>query len=117
MTTPGRRAGWRTSTRSNNGSDCVEIDFTATGVEMRDSKAHGIGPIIDFTPPQWAAFLDDLSSGGGVVTVIHHQQGTQVRSADGGVILDFTPTEWAAFVAGAQDGEFDYHAQVAVLTV
>lgn len=69
MTTPGWRAGWRTSTRSSNGSDCVEVDFTATGVEMRDSKAHGTGPIIDFTPNQWAAFLDDLSGGGGATTV------------------------------------------------
>ncbi|HET9257017.1 MAG TPA: DUF397 domain-containing protein [Pseudonocardiaceae bacterium] len=117
MTTPGWRAGWRTSTHNSNGGDCVEIDFTATGVEMRDSKAHGTGPIIDFTPTQWAAFLDDLSSGDGAVTVTHHQQGTHVRSTDGGVTLDFTPTEWAAFVAGVRDSEFDYQAQVAALAV
>ena len=116
MTTPGRRAGWRTSTRSNNGSDCVEVDFTTTGVEMRDSKAHGTGPIIDFTPAQWAVFLDDLSSGGGAVTITHHHRGTQIRSTDGRVTLHFTLTEWAAFIAGAQDGEFDYHTQAAALT-
>lgn len=114
MTTPGWRAGWRTSTRSNNGTDCVEVDFTAAGVEMRDSKAHGTGPIINFSPTQWAAFLDDLSSGHGAVTVTH-QNGTRVRSTTSGVSLQFTPAEWAAFVAGVQDGEFDYHAQGAAL--
>ncbi len=114
MTTPGWRAGWRTSTRSNNGTDCVEVDFTTTGVEMRDSKAHGTGPIINFTPTQWAAFLDDLSSGGGAVTVTH-QNGTGVRSTTSGVTLQFTPAEWSAFVAGVQDGEFDYHTQAAAL--
>lgn len=114
MPTPGWRAGWRTSTRSSNGANCVEVDFTAAGVEMRDSKAHGTGPIINFTPTQWAAFLDDLSSGAGAVTVTH-RNGTQVRSTASGVSLHFTPTEWVAFVAGAQDGEFDYHAQVAAL--
>lgn len=114
MTNPGWRAGWRTSTRSSNGGNCVEVDFTAAGVEMRDSKAHGTGPIIHFTSTQWAAFLDDLSGGDGVVTVIH-QNGTQVRSVGSGVILRFTPGEWAAFVAGVQDGEFDYHVQVDAL--
>ncbi|MGH3763841.1 MAG: DUF397 domain-containing protein [Pseudonocardiaceae bacterium] len=114
MTTRGWRAGWRTSTHSNNGGDCVEVDFTAAGVEMRDSKAHGTGPIINFTPTQWAAFLNDLSSGDGAVTVTH-RDGIQVHSTGTGVILNFTPAEWAAFVAGVQDGEFDYRAQVAAL--
>lgn len=118
MTTPGWRAGWRTSTRSNNGTDCVEVDFTASSVEMRDSKAHGTGPIISFTPTQWTAFLREsvrgLSSANGTVTVTH-QDGTTVRSTASGVTLRFTPGEWAAFVAGAQDGEFDYHTQVASL--
>lgn len=124
MTTPGRRAGWRTSTRSSNGGNCVEVDFTAAGVEMRDSKAHGLGPIIGFTPVQWAAFISEtvrelptgspMISANGAVTVTH-QDGTQVRSTASAAILNFTPGEWTAFVAGARDGEFDYHAQVAAL--
>ena len=118
MTTPGWRAGWRTSTRSSNGGNCVEVDYTAAGVQMRDSKARGTGPIIGFTPTQWATFLREsvrgLASANGAVTVTH-SDGIQVRSATGGVTLHFTPGEWAAFVAGAQDGEFDYDAQVAAL--
>ncbi len=118
MTTPGRRAGWRTSTRSSNGGNCVEVDFTVAGVEIRDSKAHGTGPIIGFTSTQWAAFLREsvrgLPSANGAVAVTH-QDGTQIQSLASGVTLHFTPGEWAAFVAGAQDGEFDYHAQVASL--
>lgn len=117
MTTPGWRAGWRTSTRSNNGTDCVEVDFTAAGMRIRDSKARGTGPIIEFTPAQWAVFVHEavhgLPSANGAVTVAHHRDGTQVRSA--GTVLHFTPGEWAAFVAGARDGEFDYHAQTSAL--
>ncbi|MGH3720196.1 MAG: DUF397 domain-containing protein [Pseudonocardiaceae bacterium] len=63
MTNPGWRAGWRTSTHSNNGGDCVEVDFTAAGVEMRDSKAHGTGPTLHLTPTQWAAFVAGARDG------------------------------------------------------
>jgi hypothetical protein len=120
MSNPGWRAGWRTSTRSNNGGSCVEVDFTTAGVHMRDSKARGAGPIIDFSPAQWTAFLREsvrgLPSANGAVTVTTtHLNGTSVWSAASGVTLHFTPGEWAAFVAGAQDGEFDYYPQVASL--
>ncbi|MGQ0773351.1 MAG: DUF397 domain-containing protein [Pseudonocardiales bacterium] len=120
MTTRGWRAGWRTSTRTNNGTNCVEVDFTVVGVQMRDSKAHGAGPIIGFTPTQWAAFVREsvsgLPSANGAVTVTH-QDGVQVRSIVSGAVLHFTPGEWAAFVEGAEDGEFDYTAQLAALVV
>lgn len=118
MTTRGRRAGWRTSTRCNNGTDCVEVEFTAVGVQVRDSKADGAGPIIGFAPTQWTAFIresvDALPSANGAVTVTH-QDGTQVRSITSEAILHFTPGEWASFVAGARDGEFDYDAQLAAM--
>ena len=118
MSNTGWRAGWRTSTRSSNGGNCVEVDFTTAGVQMRDSKARGTGPIIGFTPSQWAAFLHEsvcaLPSANGAVAVTH-SGGTQVRSTTSEVTLHFTSDEWAAFVAGAQDGEFAYHTQVASL--
>lgn len=118
MTTRGWHAGWRMSTRCNNSGNCVEVDFTAAGLQMRDSKARGAGPIIDFTPTQWAVFVsesvDGLPSANGAVTVTR-QDGTQVRSIASGAVLRFTPGEWSAFVEGARDGEFDYNAQLAAL--
>ncbi|MGH3855883.1 MAG: DUF397 domain-containing protein [Pseudonocardiaceae bacterium] len=61
--TPGWRAGWRTSTHSSNGGDCVEVDFTAAGVEMRDSKARGTGPTLHVTATEWAAFVAGARNG------------------------------------------------------
>ncbi len=115
MLTSGWRAGWRTSTRSNNGSNCVEVDFTTGGVELRDSKDHGTGSVLDFTPPQWRAFLRevlaDLPSGNGAAEVARRGDGTAVTAPNGTLV--FTRGEWAAFLAGARDGEFDYDTQVA----
>ena len=112
MQTPGWRAGWRTSTRSNNGTDCVEVDFTATGMLMRDTKDRGTGTVIDFTADQWVRFvhevLDGLPSANGAVTVSHRGTVTEVRSLATDRTLRYTAGEWTAFLAGARDGEFDY---------
>ena len=117
MQTPGWRAGWRTSTRSNNGANCVEVNFTTTGMLMRDTKDRGTGPVIDFTADQWARFvhevLDGLPSANGAVTVSHRGTVTEVRSLATGRTLRYTPSEWAAFLGGARDGEFDHELQVA----
>ena len=117
MQTPGWRAGWRTSTRSNNGADCVEVDFTATGMLMRDTKDRGAGTVIDFTADQWVRFvhevLDGLPSANGAVTVSHRGTVTEVRSLATDRTLRYTAGEWTAFLAGARDGEFDHELQVA----
>jgi len=117
MQTPGWRAGWRTSTRSNNGTNCVEVDFTVTGVLMRDTKDRDTGPVIDFTADQWATFvhevLDGLPSANGAVTVSHRGTVTEVRSLATDRTLRYTASEWTAFLAGARDGEFDHELQVA----
>ncbi|HEV2374232.1 MAG TPA: DUF397 domain-containing protein [Streptosporangiaceae bacterium] len=46
------RAVWRTSSRSNNGGNCVETATNLPGVVVvRDSK--NPGPMLRLTPQQW----------------------------------------------------------------
>lgn len=56
-----RRAQWRTSSYSANGSTCVEVARNLPGiVAVRDSKDRP-GPVLIFTPDEWQAFLTRLS--------------------------------------------------------
>lgn len=41
-----------------NGGSCVEARRHGDVIEVRDTKAQGEGPILSFTPDEWAAFLD-----------------------------------------------------------
>lgn len=51
-----RRAQWRTSTHSANGSTCVQVARNLPGiVAVRDSKDPA-GPALVFTPGEWRAF-------------------------------------------------------------
>ena len=55
------RAMWRKSTKSyTNG--CVEVAFVDGRVAVRDSKAPS-GPVLVFTPFEWAAFLGGARDG------------------------------------------------------
>lgn len=55
---------WRTSKKSNNNGACVEVRATANGgVQVRDSKDAGNGPVHSFTGPEWDAFLDGAKNG------------------------------------------------------
>ncbi|GII77058.1 hypothetical protein Sru01_20400 [Sphaerisporangium rufum] len=69
------RVTWRKSRRSGNGSNCVEVavaDPTEAGVAhkadadrlflFRDSKDPE-GPILAFTPSEWAAFVGGVKDG------------------------------------------------------
>ena len=46
-----------------NGGGCVEIRRRDGMVEVRDSKQRGAGPILEFTPAEFDAFLDAARHG------------------------------------------------------
>lgn len=46
---------WKTSTRSGDGGNCVEVRL-AQGVQVRDSKDR-TGAVLTFDPGAWTAFL------------------------------------------------------------
>jgi hypothetical protein len=57
-------ARWRTSTRSGNEGNCVEVaDNLAGVVAVRDSKDVE-GPALTFAPAAWAAFLAHTKAAG-----------------------------------------------------
>lgn len=48
---------WRKSTYSSgNGGECVEVADHAKGVLVRDTKDHGRGPVLRFSPDAWRRF-------------------------------------------------------------
>ena len=54
-----------TERKDNTGEgSCVQIAHGPEGwVAVRDSKDHGDGPMLRFTPEEWTAFKDGLASG------------------------------------------------------
>jgi hypothetical protein len=57
--------GWHKSSRSGGTDNCVEIGVAIDGasVGVRDTKDNGGGPILDFNPVTWDAFLNDVRLG------------------------------------------------------
>jgi hypothetical protein len=54
---------WRKSTRSGGNGQCVEVRRGDDGtVQVRDSKDR-TGPVLTFTPAEWAAFIDGAQRG------------------------------------------------------
>ncbi len=106
---------WFTSSRSNNGNQCVEVRFDGDAVLIRDSKYRrnpanrpAEEPVITVTASLWTSFINLLNSG------LSHNELIAQTSADGSatlrhgdITLYYTPEEWDAFIAGARDGEFD----------
>ena len=63
MTATEKLTHWRKSSRSDGGDNCVEVAFAADGtVGVRHSKDH-TGPVLEFTPSEWAAFTGGVHDG------------------------------------------------------
>jgi hypothetical protein len=48
---------------ADNGGECVEMRNHADAVEVRDTKDHGEGPTLRFTPSEFAAWIDGVKRG------------------------------------------------------
>lgn len=56
-------ATWRKSRRSNGQANCVEVaDLDGGHRAVRDSKDPA-GPVLTFTPAEWAAFTAGVRAG------------------------------------------------------
>jgi hypothetical protein len=50
---------WRKSSYSGaNGGQCVEVGEARRGVQVRDTKDHGQGPVLRFSSDAWRRFAD-----------------------------------------------------------
>lgn len=54
--------GWRKSTFSIGNGACVEVRIADDGALMRDTKDRS-GPVLRFTPTEWAAFTAGVKAG------------------------------------------------------
>ncbi|WP_239377608.1 MULTISPECIES: DUF397 domain-containing protein [unclassified Frankia] len=55
-------AEWRKSSYSATQTNCVEVARTSEIIAVRDSK-DPTGPVLVFTPSEWAAFVAGVSDG------------------------------------------------------
>jgi uncharacterized protein DUF397 len=54
--------GWRKSTYSGSGNNCVEVNTSYPGIAVRDSN-NPHGPVLTFTTGQWRAFTRTIRTG------------------------------------------------------
>lgn len=57
-----QNARWRKSTGSDSGA-CVEVAEVDGIVGVRDTKANGAGPVLEFHRKEWEAFLLGVGNG------------------------------------------------------
>lgn len=56
--------GWHKSSLSSACDNCVEVGIGDDGsIGVRDTKEHGNGPVLVFTPDEWQAFLGGVRQG------------------------------------------------------
>ena len=55
-------ANWRKSVISDTGG-CVEVAFAGGAIGVRDTKANGAGPILEFNEREWRAFVEGARRG------------------------------------------------------
>lgn len=53
---------WHKSIHSDTGA-CVEVAYSCGVVGVRDTKADGGGPILEFTQREWRAFVRGVADG------------------------------------------------------
>ncbi|MFF2085696.1 DUF397 domain-containing protein [Nocardia sp. NPDC058176] len=118
MSTTARRRpaehGWFTSSRSNNGNQCVEVRFDGDVVQIRDSKFRrnplNVGldePIITVPTELWTEFLHHLRTTRRHPTLVAHVSPDHSATLrHNATLLHFTAPEWEAFLAGVHDNEF-----------
>lgn len=53
---------WTKANASASTGNCVEARRTKSGVQLRDSK-DPTGPVLTFTPAEWAAFITGAQGG------------------------------------------------------
>jgi len=62
MTVNWQDARWRKSSTSDSGG-CVEVAYADGVVGVRDTKAAGQGPVLEFNETEWAAFMEGVARG------------------------------------------------------
>lgn len=60
---------WRKSTcSSNGGASCIEVGQATRIIAVRDTKQHGQGPVLRFTPAAWRRFAEQVKGARSLAT-------------------------------------------------
>ena len=58
-----RSTEWIKASASDANGSCVEMRRHGDAIEVRDTKQDGHGPVLSFTPAEFAAWLDGAVTG------------------------------------------------------